>query len=89
MTNQFCSVLSARVVYAGPETKDEFDLIDLPEKIHKWQPDEVTTLVTGDGQQWEHQCHSKTLGDFDQRTVTVVFQWFERRVVQSPTEIAG
>lgn len=77
---QFCAVPMPTIVYAGPATKEEFDRIQLKETVHDWQPGRASTLRE-DGQQWERQCHSKTLGNFEQDGVTVVFQWFDERPI--------
>lgn len=83
MSDAFCAVMSGHLIYAGTATREEFDLIFLPEKIHDWQPDSTTTFLKNDGQQWESRCHSKMLGNFSASDMTVVFQWFDRRVAEA------
>ncbi|MFC4729516.1 hypothetical protein [Coralloluteibacterium thermophilus] len=77
----FCSVPIPGVVYAGPRTRDEFDLIDLPETVHEWQSCETTTLIKGDGREWERRCTSKSA---KANGVRVIFQWFDERPSERP-----
>ncbi|ODT97336.1 MAG: hypothetical protein ABS82_01155 [Rhodanobacter sp. SCN 67-45] len=86
MASTFCAVPAPGLVYAGPRTKEEFDLIRLPETVHDWQADQVETLLHADGAQYERRCHSKVLGDHAPDGVTVIFQWFDFRVVASGVE---
>ena len=79
----FCAIPLPRLVYAGPKTREEFDRLELPETVHEWKPDSTTTLIKGDGKQWEHRCHSKTLGELGSSSITVIFQWFEYRVAET------
>lgn len=83
----FCAIPTPRLVYAGPQTREEFDRLELPEQVHEWKADPTTTLLKNDGQQWEHRCHSKTLGEFGTPgVVAVIFQWFEYRVAEGGAE---
>lgn len=82
MANAFCAIPLPRLVYVGPQTREEFDRLELPEAVHEWKPDTATTLIKGDGKQWEHRCHSKTLGELGSSSVAVIFQWFEYRVAE-------
>lgn len=83
--HSFCAVPTPNTVYAGPRTKEEFDLIPLPVRIHDWKTDDVETLLQNDGQQWERRCHSKYLDGRENGTgFDVIFQWFDRRPVAAP-----
>lgn len=82
--HSFCSVPAAHYIYAGPRTREEFDLIALPEMVHEWKHDRITTLLKNDGQQWERRCHSKCVGEHGAGKVTVIIQWFEERPVVLP-----
>lgn len=81
----FCAVPAAQYVYAGPATREEFDLIALPETVHDWKLCRTTTLIKNDGQQWERRCHAKQLGEPGSGRVNVIFQWFEERPISLPT----
>lgn len=83
MASTFCAVPAPGLVYAGPRTKEEFDLIRLPETVHDWQADKVETLLHADGAQYERRCHSKMLGEPGTGSVYVIFQWFDVRVAGS------
>ena len=82
MKPSFCGIPLPRLVYASPQTREEFDRIELPEHVHEWQADPTETLLKGDGRQWEHRCYSKVLGELGSAGVTVIFQWFEYRVAE-------
>lgn len=81
MSASFCGVPSPKIIYAGPGSREEFDLIALPEMLHAWKADSSETFLRNDGQQWERRCHSKTLGELGRDPVCVIFQWFEARPV--------
>lgn len=84
--HSFCLVPTAGTIYAGPRTKEEFDLIPLPVSVHDWRPDSTTTLIKNDGQPWEQRCHSKFLDGSQNGTgFDVIFQWFDRRPVSVAT----
>lgn len=91
MRNSFCAIPLPQLVYAGPRTREEFDLLELPETVHDWKPDPTTTLLKGDGKLWEHRCHSKALGELGgPGAVEVIFQWFEYRVAEpEPSQAAA
>lgn len=82
--NSFCGIPTPTLVYAGPQTKAEFDALALPGDVHDWKPDEVQTLIRNDGRQWEHRCHSKVL---EANGVMVIFQWFDRRPVETAAPV--
>lgn len=83
-TYSFCTVPTAGTIYAGPRTKEEFDLIPLPVCVHGWCPDQTTTLIENDGQLWESCCHSKFMDGSQNGTgFNVIFQWFDRRQVSA------
>lgn len=85
----FCAVPTSNTVYAGPRSKEEFDLIPLPERIHDWKHDQTETLLRNDGQQWERRCHSKFLEWRQNGTdLNVIFQWFDRRPVSTASAAA-
>lgn len=75
----FCAIPSPSTVYAAPSTRAEFDRLALPEIVHDWRVDSVTTLLEDDGRTWERRCHSKVLGDHSPGSLTVIFQWFDQR----------
>lgn len=82
----FCAVPLPTLVYAGPKTREEFDLIAIEPTVHVWQPCEWWEAREApdedDGRKWERRCTSKTLGEIGDSTgVTVIFQWFDYRVV--------
>lgn len=79
----FCTIPLPQLVYASPRTREEFDRLELPETVHEWVPDKTTTIIEGDGNQWEHRCHSKHLGELGTTSVSVIFQWFEYRVAEN------
>lgn len=79
--HSYCRVSSDTTVYAGPRTKAEFDRLPLEVRVHDWQPDQPTTLIKGDGNEWERRCHSKQLDS--PNGITVIFQWWDERVVGS------
>lgn len=80
----FCSVPTPSTIYAGPSTKEEFDRIPLPVRVHDWCPDQITTVIQNDGQMWESCCHSKFMDGSQNGTgFNVIFQWFERRPVST------
>ena len=85
MKPSFCGIPLPRLVYASPQTWEEFDRLELPEHLHEWEADPTETLLRGDWRQWERRCHSKHLGEVDGAGVTVIFQWFEYRVAQGDT----
>lgn len=89
MANAFCAIPLPRLVYAGPQTQEEFDRLELPETVHEWKPDATATLIKCDGKQWEHRCHSKTLGELGSNSVAVIFQWFEYRAAETPPPAAS
>jgi hypothetical protein len=81
-----CFVALPTVVYASPETKEDFDKIALEEHIHDWRPSSATTVLQNDGQEWEIRCHSKTV---EASGVLAIFQWFDERPVGSAEQPAA
>jgi hypothetical protein len=77
----FCGIHGGKLVYACPKTKAEFDLLPLEVRVHDWQSDKTTTLIKGDGNEWERRCHSKELESTT--GITVIFQWWDERAVGS------
>ena len=73
------SVATPELIYAWPKTRDEFDRINLPATIHAWSECSTTTIIEDTGKKWETRTISKTVGRHDAGTVTVVFQWIEKR----------
>ncbi|NIK50298.1 hypothetical protein [Xanthomonas arboricola] len=80
MSTTFCAVPTPTLVYASPATREEFDRIQLPATQYDWQADETTTLIKADGQKWQRRGTVKVLNDHAPGLVTVIFQWFDRRV---------
>ncbi len=76
-----CSIALPTVVYAWTATKEEFDKLALSETLHDWKSDKTTTVLKGDGQEWERRCHSKTV---EGSGVLVIFQWFDERPIETP-----
>lgn len=76
----WCSVALPDCIFAGPNSKAEFDKINLQATIHGWKPAETETVLRNDGRTYEGRCHSKAI---EQDGVTVVFQWFEYRVAEA------
>lgn len=74
----FCAVPLESLVYAGPRTRAEFDRLPLPELVGEWRLNNATTLIKGDGQQWETLSRSKSL---TANGITVIFQWRDERPV--------
>lgn len=79
MNQSFCGVPTPGLVYVGPATREEFDLIDLPETVHPWIFDNTETLFRNDGTEWQRRCRSKCLGELGVDPICVIFQWFEAR----------
>ena len=76
----FCMVPLPTLVYMRPETRSEFDRLDLEESVGPWAHCPIRTLLKNDGKQWEFRCRAKQLGRIG-CGITVIFQWLEQRVV--------
>ena len=75
-----CNIATPTLVYAWSDSWEKFDSLKLPERVHNWTTDKVTTLLKNDKQAWEQRVHSKTV---EQSGVLVVVQFFEERPIQS------
>ncbi|MEN1942681.1 hypothetical protein WCE55_02315 [Luteimonas sp. MJ293] len=87
MNQSFCGVPTPGLVYVGPATREEFDLIDLPETVQPWIFDITETLLRNDGTEWQRRCRSKCLGELGKDSICVIFQWFEARPEGQPNAI--
>lgn len=66
------SVATPTTVYAWPKTREEFDLLALPEITHEWKPDNIKKGM-------ERRCISKATSRVGCGEMMVIFQWFEER----------
>lgn len=83
--NSFCVVATPTLIYAGPQSAEEFERIALPENVPgDWEPDPVAALVECDGRAHQRRVRSKTLGELGGgQGPVVVLQYWERRVVEA------
>lgn len=80
MSTSFCAVPLPHLVYASPASREEFDRLDLPASAPgNWKADTTLDLIKGDGQHWERRCTVKAL---ESAGLSVIFQWWEERVIQ-------
>lgn len=84
MAHSYCGIYSPTLVYAQPATKEEFDKLALKEQVYDWKPCKATNVLKNDGQHWERRCHCKVLGDHRPDEITVIFQWWDERVAETP-----
>ena len=75
-----CDIATPTTVYAWTDSREKFDSLKLPGRIHDWTSDRITTAIKNDGQEWERRVHSKTV---EQSGVLVIVQFFEERPIQS------
>lgn len=74
-----CDIATPTLVYAWSDSREKFESLALPERIHNWTPDRVTTLLKNDGHEWERRIHIKTV---EASGVLVVVQFFEERPIE-------
>ncbi len=85
MHHSSCRVPIPGLVYARPNSKEEFDRLPFSERVHDWAPDSTETMLRNDGLEYERRLHVKSFeikyGGHAHR-FEVIFQWLEYRVAE-------
>lgn len=74
-----CDIATPTLVYAWTDSREKFDSLKLPERVHNWAPDRVITILKKDGREWEMRVHSKTV---EAGGVLFVVQFSEERPIE-------